>query len=78
MAGGSHAVYSVLRNLQEPAGSWGGGCTRMKHRLPQGNAAGQQPPGQWQAHSCIGNPAPGGRDLPIAMPRGAQSRGGEK
>lgn len=41
---GNSTVYSVLRNVQEPAGSWGGDCARMKHPPPQGSTAGQQPP----------------------------------
>ena len=44
MAGGSNAVCSVLRNVQEPARSWAGDRACMKHPLPRGNAAGQQPP----------------------------------
>lgn len=43
MTGGSSAVYSVLRNTREPAGSWGGDCARMKRPPPQGGTAGQQP-----------------------------------
>lgn len=74
--GGSSVVCSVLRNVQEPAGSRGGDWARMKR--PGGAQRASSPAGRQQAHSRFGNPTPGRGDLPIAVPWGAQSGGGEK
>lgn len=66
--GGSSAVYSVLRNVQKPAGSWGGDCAHMKRPPPQGSAVGQQPPASSKHAAALATQRPEGGTCLLPCP----------